>query len=880
VDNLNLAYDQYHADEQIGSCSNPPAVAALDQLIYLECPNNGLGVSVLDGSAAGSVRVTVTSLDGGDSETFSIYGTGPYFVTTLPYSTAGGPRSNDGTLFVLPSDVVTLTYDESTVTSTAVSYINCEGGNVVVAGVAGLSDNGDGDEYADTNETVDISIRIQNNTDQPLQNVTVTIATDDPAVDCILKDTASFGTIDSAGATGTNDLGTDPFTFKVSNQATCVDPITPPTATFEVLILADGFAGPVTPQRLTMVLDMNDLPGTITFTEDFNADPPGFYHELGPGDDNGISTGPGGLACSPYVDEFFWSATGGNSGGGYFCWQDPADAFPSGTYSDLNDSALYSPVFKIGATSTTLSFDHEYQFAWSGTYRVDGARVDYRVNGGVWQKVTALPYDGDLIWNSYCNPLCNGTEFGLPCFSENPGEGEQIFNQLDQGTVSWTTAAADITGLNTDDLVQLRWRVGSMNTSAYGISTDGGYGLDNVSLSNVIEQECDTAVHPDTGCGVIYDEYGNLVELCGDGDLVVEPTELWSIDVTLRNSASTDATNTTADLVVSGGTPVLANVTNNPGSFGTIAANGGTATASYEFSVDPGGVCINDILFDVNDIVDDGATYKDEPSAFAVPIGGVSAQETSTQSVDPIDASNDSAASSLLPALTIPNPAYTVTVDYSASYTNVAPEEVGVQSTDPLTVENGATLTLLNPAAEGDRLYESLPAHTERRELHAEGGRGSAGKPVRHLVRLFVPQRWPRAVPDRARGGRERSVQERGDSHWRDPDDNRTVQCRKLDVEHPGGIVGRHDRARLEGLRRRGQQAPRRHGDLQRGRTRCLRATPRRERQRWRGHPERRDDHRRGDRMRSRLLQLRSARSPARRWKLRIAADPRQGGRA
>ena len=183
----------------------------------------------------------------------------------------------------------------------------------------------------------------------------------------------------------------DPFTFKVSNQTTCADPITPPTATFEVLILADDFAGPITPQRLTMVLDMNDLPGTITFAEDFTTDPAGFYHDLGPGDDDGVSTSVGGLACSPYVDEFFGSATGGNSGGGYFCWQNPADTFPNGTYSDLNDSALYSPVFKIGATSTTLSFDHEYQFGWQGTFRVDGARVDYRVNGGTWQKVTTLP---------------------------------------------------------------------------------------------------------------------------------------------------------------------------------------------------------------------------------------------------------------------------------------------------------------------------------------------------------------------------------------------------------------------------------------------------------------------------------------------------------
>mgnify|MGYP003408685625 CR=1 FL=1 len=48
--------------------------------------------------------------------------------------------------------------------------------------------------------------------------------------------------------------------------------------------------------------------------------------------------------------------TGGNAGGGYFCWQNPADNFPAGNYGDLSDSALYSPVLKVGASGTTLSF--------------------------------------------------------------------------------------------------------------------------------------------------------------------------------------------------------------------------------------------------------------------------------------------------------------------------------------------------------------------------------------------------------------------------------------------------------------------------------------------------------------------------------------------
>jgi hypothetical protein len=396
------------------------------------------------------------------------------------------------------------------------------------------------------------------------------------------------------------------------------------------------------------------------------------------------------------VDEFFWRSSGDNPGGGYFCWQNPADSFPDGAYSDLNDAALYSPVLKIGADTTTLNFDHEYLFGWTGTYRVDGARVDYSVNGGAWQKLTTLPYDGPLIWNTYCNPLCNASELGEPCFAEAPEAGEQIFNQLNLGAVNWTNVSGALTGLTPGDLVQFRWRVGSMNSSVYGISTTGGYGLDNVSVTDVIEQVCDTAVNPDAGCGVIFDGSGNLTQICGDDDDVVEPSERWSIDVSLRNSASADAVNTVADLALSGGSLVYASLTGNPGSFGTLSALGGTGTASYEFIVDSGATCINDILFDVENIADGGGTYGDQPSAFTVQVGGIGSQELGSQSVDPLVVSGGAAASALSPAFTTPTPAYSATVDYDRSYVNSAPEEIATQDTDPLEVENDILTTTLS----------------------------------------------------------------------------------------------------------------------------------------------------------------------------------------
>ncbi len=696
LDNLNLGYDQYHADEQVGSCTDPPAVVSFDRFIYVQCPTDLLGISVLDPNAAGAVQVTVTSETTADSETFSIAGAGPSFAASLPASTGGGPRANDGTLLVAPTDRVRVTYHGGFGSSAqSYAYINCEGGDVVTDGIAGLSDNGDHDSYADTNETVNLSIRIRNNTGLPLENVVALIDSDDPAVDCISKKTASFGTI-AAGATGTNDLLLDPFTFKVSAGVACTDPMAPPTATFRVLILADGFAGPVEPQEVSLILDLNDLPGTVTYSEPFTTNPTGFVHQLGPGDDDGATRNPDGVSCSPYADRFFWRSTGGNSGGGYFCWQNPADNFPNGDYGNLSDSALYSPVFKIGASDTTLSFDHEYLFAYSGSYRLDGARVDYRVNGGVWRKLTTLPYDGGLIFNTYCNPLCNtGGELGDACFSETPGLGENVFNQLNLGAVNWRTVSGAVTGLSPGDLVQFRWRVGSMNSSLYGIPTKGGYGLDNVTLTSVVQKTCDTTPRPDAGCGVVFDHFDNLVELCGDGDALVEPTERWSVDVTLRNSTASSSVNTVADLVPSASSRNAASVTGNPGSYGTLAANGGTGTVAYEFTVGSGATCIEDVLFDVRNIANNLSSYPDQSSVFSIPVGGTEAQETATQAVSPLVAQDGRATSDLAPALGVPAPAYSASLDYDFAYINLTPSQTEAQVVDPLVAENAPVTTLL-----------------------------------------------------------------------------------------------------------------------------------------------------------------------------------------
>ncbi|HXV77747.1 MAG TPA: hypothetical protein VD788_15645 [Candidatus Polarisedimenticolaceae bacterium] len=699
IDNLNLVYDQYHAEAQTGSCSGAAATISFDQLSYQTCGSGELEVTVLDDNAGATVTVTVTSDDTGDSETLILGGGGPYYTTTLTYDTAGGAGVDDGVLFVTPDDIVRASYDDADPVTTVATgaFVECRGGDVVVDGVAGLADNGDGDSFGDTNEIVNLSLRLRNNSGQELTNVTAVIASDSPNIDCISKDTASFGTL-PAGGTGSNDLAGDPFVFKVAPTAQCSNPSFPPTAVFTVFIEADDLDGSSLAQKLTMRLDLNDVGASTVYLEEFDTSPTDFTHQLGPGDDDGNEVSPDGNPCSPYVDEAFWRSTGGNPGGGFFVWTNPAANFPFGAYSDLLDSEIRSATITLpaGATAATLLFDHEYKFDSTDTLLPDGARVDYRVNGGPWQKLTTLPYDGSLIFNSYCNPLCNN--FGeLECFSENPSSGENIFALLSTGTQTWKRVQGEVTGLAAGDELQFRWRVGSMNLTFFGFPRIGGYGLDNVRV-DATQQECDASVWPDEGCGVVFDDASNLVQLCGNGNDVVEPTEIWAVDVDLKNVGSATAVNTTAELAVNPGSPNGVVVTGSPGNFGSIAAEGGIGTASFEFEVDGTAVCVDDIVFDVTNIADSLRSYGDVVAAFAVEVGELLANQSAFQAIDPIVANAGSAESAMSPNLALTLPVAGATLSYDFNYTNIAPTENAFQDNDITGVVNAIGVSTMSPA--------------------------------------------------------------------------------------------------------------------------------------------------------------------------------------
>ncbi len=716
IDNMQLFYDQYHAQGQVGTCSGAAGTAAFDQFAYYECPGADLGIAVLDDNAGASVTVTVTSDGTGDSETLVIPGSFNY-ESSLAYSTADGTAVDDGILYVTPQDTVRVSYndDNPVAEATNAARIDCPGGNVTVVGVANLQDdgNGDGDANADQNETIDLSLTIRNDTGAPLNNVKAVISTNDPAIGCILKAEASFGTIQPNGGTASNSLALDPFTFQVGNTAAeCTDPGTTPTPVFDVFITADGVSAADAPQTFSLRLDVNDLGSTEIVNETFDGtQPAGWVHQVGPGDEDGVlGNGAANAPCTPYGDNWFWSGTAGRSGsGGFGCWNDSAASFPNGTYDDLLDAELLSPAIMIpgGGTSATLTFDHQYKFADASGLRADGAVVNYRLDTGggwgPWQKVQ-LAYDGELIWNTYCNPLCNGgaslfdasPPATIACETENVNGGENVFNVLGGVTVNWTTTQATVLGLTSGDLIQFRWRVGSMNgATVFGLDTSGGYGLDNVVVTSNA-QECDSAVVvPSNSCDLTFESADNLTEQCGDGDALVEPGEQWSVDVSLINDTEATAVNTVADLTVNAG-GVQATVSGNPGMYGTLAPKA-SATQSYSFIVDPAATCVDDVDFDVTNIMDNATMHPDALNAFSVQVGGVGFQETGFQGTDPLDSTGPIVSSIVSPQFSLGSVDSGV-LSYNFEGLLAPGSEIATQDT-PLSNLDGVTLnSTLSPA--------------------------------------------------------------------------------------------------------------------------------------------------------------------------------------
>ncbi len=464
LDNDRLVYDEYYATGQAGaSCSGAQlGQVAFNQAAYGNCPTGPATLSVIDANGVSGMTVTVTSPGTGDSEVVTLTGSAPYFSGTVNLSVNSGLGANNGTLFVLPSETISATYNDGSPvgTTVATATTNCAAGNVLYVFNAQASDNGDNDSVADNNETVTIDVYVQNNTGKALTNAKVKLLPVSPTIDCIGDAQASYGTI-ANGATAINPPG-DRFTFHVAPSVQCTNAANPPQAVFDVIISADGLDAPASLQSFSINLDLDGTAGSFSYSQNFAADPG--WSSSATADDSNSS------GCGPYVNDFHWCSVCGNGGGGYGAW---VGNFPFGTanqnYQDQDSSTLYSPTF-VAAGDVGLQFDVAYRTEPG----YDGAIVQYKKNAGAWTDLPySLPAQSATTSQDYCSPLLAGETAWT---GENTG-------------AAWTTTDAPTISSVAGDVVQFRWRLGS-DVSTQG-TTYGGLGVDNVSISNLKQFVCE-----------------------------------------------------------------------------------------------------------------------------------------------------------------------------------------------------------------------------------------------------------------------------------------------------------------------------------------------------------------------------------------------------
>ncbi|MCP3978372.1 MAG: hypothetical protein GY716_03430 [bacterium] len=152
----------------------------------------------------------------------------------------------------------------------AAATIFLTAGNVIVTSTL-LSDNGDDDGWADTNETVEMRLQLSNKTGVDLTGCTARLTSGDPKIDCIVDSFANVGSIDE----GKDVLAADAFRFHVAATAdrttAGLDDLELFEASFGVLVQCDQFDVVTMPQTVTIDLDLSATGGSdpTTYLEGF-----------------------------------------------------------------------------------------------------------------------------------------------------------------------------------------------------------------------------------------------------------------------------------------------------------------------------------------------------------------------------------------------------------------------------------------------------------------------------------------------------------------------------------------------------------------------------------------------------------------------------------
>jgi hypothetical protein len=445
--------------------------AVAGQAAYAPCANVQTVLSVADANGVSGMQVTVTSPGTGDSELVTLMGSAPYFSGTLTLSSTVGVGSNNGTLFILPTETITATYNDGSPagSSSAVASTSCTGGDVQYVSNAQIVDTGDNDGIPDNNECVTVDLTIKNNTAAAITNTKVTIVSNNANVDLIPDDHAYYGTV-GAGLSAVNPAS-DRFVFHVNSAVACSDPVNPPVASFTVIITGDGIAGPIALQTFQMSIDLNVGGGTSTYTQNFSANPNWT---------TGL-TSPDNPGCAvTYTNDFHWCAACGNGGGGYGAWVGNSAFGTAGqNYTSVhNSSTLFSPVF-TAAGPTTLQFRTAYRTEPA----FDSAIVQYQLGAGAWTNLGfTTPAQSASTAGNFCSPIAASTV---------------AWTGTATGTAWTLTNAAAIPSSNGQSL-QFRWRLGG-DVSVNG-TTYGGFGVDDVTVTGLRQFFCEPVRNASAPC--------------------------------------------------------------------------------------------------------------------------------------------------------------------------------------------------------------------------------------------------------------------------------------------------------------------------------------------------------------------------------------------
>jgi len=125
-----------------------------------------------------------------------------------------------------------------------------------------VTDNGDGDGYADTNETVLLSLKIRNSSSSPLNGVSARLTTSTPDYVCITDDRIDIGSL----AAGEVRWTTQSFEFHVApgvdRTLLGVNEFADLSAQFRVRIETDSSLAPALDSHLALDLDLNRSGGS------------------------------------------------------------------------------------------------------------------------------------------------------------------------------------------------------------------------------------------------------------------------------------------------------------------------------------------------------------------------------------------------------------------------------------------------------------------------------------------------------------------------------------------------------------------------------------------------------------------------------------------